>query len=236
MRILAAVVLLQGCSSAANRGIPVVDAGSRASEGQVASPPAVRPQARAATVTPAPAAVSPAPADEYGVVVMVPAGQSAPLQTGPSRSGTAARPASPQSAAVPMASGASAAAQPANAAASSVTASSSLAADEQLDGPVLALLTTARRQQSADDLDGAASSLERAQRIAPQEPQVLYQLARVRLAQGDVAQAEQLSRRALGYAASRPALQASLWGVIAEARAKQGDAAGAAQARQKAGG
>ncbi len=226
MRILAAVVLLQGCSSAANRGIPVVDAGSRASEGQVASPPAVRPQARAATVTPAPAAVSPAPADEYGVVVMVPAGQSAPLQTGPSRSGTAARPASPQSAA----------AQPANAAASSVTASSSLAADEQLDGPVLALLTTARRQQSADDLDGAASSLERAQRIAPQEPQVLYQLARVRLAQGDVAQAEQLSRRALGYAASRPALQASLWGVIAEARAKQGDAAGAAQARQKAGG
>ena len=109
-----------------------------------------------------------------------------------------------------------------------------LAADEQLDGPVLALLTTAQQQQAGGDLNGAASSLERAQRIAPREPQVLYRLAQVRLAQGDAAQAEQFARRAQGYAAGRPDLQASLWNTIAQAREKQGDSAGAALARQKA--
>jgi predicted Zn-dependent protease len=109
-----------------------------------------------------------------------------------------------------------------------------LAADEQLDGPVLALLTTAQQQQGSGDLNGAASSLERAQRIAPREPQVLYRLAEVRLAQGDAAQAEQFARRGLSYASGRPALQASLWNLIAQARERQGDSAGAAQARERA--
>jgi predicted Zn-dependent protease len=109
-----------------------------------------------------------------------------------------------------------------------------LSADEQLDGPVLALLTTAQQQQNGGDLNGASSSLERAQRVAPREPQVIYRLAQVRLAQGDAAQAEQLAQRGLTYANGRPSLQASLWDIIAQARDKQGDAAGAAQARQKA--
>ena len=112
--------------------------------------------------------------------------------------------------------------------------SGGLAMDEQLDGPVLALLTTAQQQQGGGDLNGAASSLERAQRIAPREPQVLYKLAEVRLAQGDAAQAEQFARRGLSYASGRPALQASLWNLIAQARERQGDAAGAAQAREQA--
>ncbi|MGV8423708.1 penicillin-binding protein activator LpoP, partial [Pseudomonas aeruginosa] len=109
-----------------------------------------------------------------------------------------------------------------------------LAADEQLDGPVLAMLTTAQQQQGSGDLNSAAASLERAQRIAPREPQVLYRLAQVRLAQGDAAQAEQVARRGLSYANGRPTLQAGLWELIAQAREKQGDSAGAALARQKA--
>jgi len=100
--------------------------------------------------------------------------------------------------------------------------------------PVLALLTTAKTQQGSGDFNGAASSLERAQRIAPREPQVLYRLAQVRLSQGDAPQAEQLARRALTYANGRPSLQAELWNTIAQAREKQGDSAGAALARQKA--
>ncbi|RMU66120.1 hypothetical protein ALP29_200379 [Pseudomonas syringae pv. avii] len=63
---------------------------------------------------------------------------------------------------------------------------------------------------------------------------MLYRLAQVRLAQGDAAQAEQLARRGLTYASGRTSLQASLWGLIAQSREKQGDAAGAALARQKA--
>lgn len=109
-----------------------------------------------------------------------------------------------------------------------------LSADEQLDGPVLALLTTAQQQQAGGDLNGASSSLERAQRVAPREPQVLYRLAQVRMAQGDAPQAEQFARRGLTMANGRPDLQASLWALIGDARAAQGDAAGAAQARQKA--
>ena len=91
-----------------------------------------------------------------------------------------------------------------------------------------------QQQQGGGDLNGASSSLERAQRIAPREPQVLYRLAEVRLAQGDAAQAEQLARRGLTYASGRPSLQTGLWGLIAQARERQGDPAGAAEARQQA--
>ncbi|SDT87129.1 tetratricopeptide repeat protein [Halopseudomonas salegens] len=111
---------------------------------------------------------------------------------------------------------------------------STLRADEQLDGPVLALLTSARKQEGQGDLNAASASLERAMRIAPREPQVLHRLAQVRLAQGDAVQAEQLAQRGLGYADGRPALKASLWQLIAEAREAQGDRSGAEQARERA--
>ena len=117
---------------------------------------------------------------------------------------------------------------------SSTGGSSVLQPDEQLSGPVLALLTTARQQEGSGDLNGANASLERAMRIAPREPQVLYRLAQVRLRQGDAAQAEQLAQRGLTYASGRPALQAGLWELVAQARDAQGNSAGAEQARQRA--
>jgi hypothetical protein len=141
---------------------------------------------------------------------------TAPINTAPVNSGTYSAPAASAPSGIPSSGG-------------------GLSADEQLDGPVLALLTTAQQQQSGGDLNGASSSLERAQRVAPREPQVLYRLAQVRLAQGDAAQAEQLARRGLTYANGRASLQASLWELIAQSREKQGDSAGAALARQKAG-
>ncbi|MBD9409199.1 tetratricopeptide repeat protein [Stutzerimonas stutzeri] len=233
MAVVAAVVLIQGCATVDRRSIPVVDAGAPVSE-EMAARRAYR--APAAT---APAQVPRQQQEDSGVVVMVPQGSSAPLET-------FAAPDVPFS----SSSGAASGSQPAWQPAPSISAppstpqpsmpsgipssGSGLAADEQLDGPVLALLTTAQQQQGGGDLNGAASSLERAQRIAPREPQVLYRLAQVRLAQGDATQAEQLSRRALSYASGRPALQASLWELIAQARERQGDSAGAAQARERA--
>ena len=83
-------------------------------------------------------------------------------------------------------------------------------------------------------MNSASASLERALRIAPREPQVLYRLAQVRLDQGDAGQAEQLARRGLSYASGRPTLQAGLWELVAQARERQGDASGAADARQRA--
>lgn len=106
--------------------------------------------------------------------------------------------------------------------------------NEPLDGAVLALLTTAEQQQQAGNLNEAAASVERAQRIAPSEPRVLYSLAVINLKQGNAATAEQVARRALSYTGDdQMELKANLWEIIAQARDQQGDQAGAEQARQQ---
>ncbi|WP_260962652.1 tetratricopeptide repeat protein [Pseudomonas citri] len=224
-----AVALLSGCSTVQRGSIPVVDSGTAVSNSERIS---ANGGFRQTTVKrPTQGQTQAIPQGDTGVVVMVPGGGATtsapisttpitpgpitpgPIETSPSNQGSYSMPSTPSS--TPSGSG-------------------GLAADEQLDGPVLALLTTAQQQQASGDLNGASSSLERAQRVAPREPQVLYRLAQVRMAQGDAPQAEQLARRGLTFTSGRPALQASLWELIAQAREKQGDSAGAALARQKA--
>nr|WP_219915529.1 tetratricopeptide repeat protein [Pseudomonas fluorescens] len=229
------LALLGGCSSVQRGSIPVVDASTGVSNSERISAKGGFRQ----TVTNRPAQAKPqALPQDSGVVVMVPGSgaataapisaepwtpgpstsgpvDSTPIQTAPVNQGTYTMPSTPSG--IPSSSSAG-----------------GLSADEQLDGPVLALLTTAQQQQAGGDLNGASSSLERAQRVAPREPQVLYRLAQVRMAQGDAPQAEQFARRGLSMANGRPDLQASLWALIGDARAAQGDAAGAAQARAKA--
>ena len=229
---LAVTALMSGCASVQRGAIPVVDAGAPVSDDErVASRNSNAPVARQ------PQAI----AQDSGVVVMVPGGaaSSAPIQSFPASSGPIVGSVSSQPSAsvvgAPVTAPMTAPGYPSVAPmAPSGIPGGALAADEQLDGPVLALLTTAQQQQGGGDLNGASSSLERAQRIAPREPQVLYRLAEVRLAQGDAAQAEQLARRGLTYASGRPSLQTGLWGLIAQARERQGDPAGAAEARQQA--
>lgn len=226
---LTASLVLAGCSSVPRGSIPVVDSGSSVSSSKMDN---VKVYGSSGSQQSAPQSsqAQAIPADS-GVVVMVPGGVSgsAPLDTSSAPIST-----QPIQAAPIQYDSAPSTSNTAPAINSSSHNSGGLAADEQLDGPVLALLTTAQEQQSSGDLNGAASSLERAQRIAPREPQVLYSLAQVRLAQGDAAQAEQFARRGLSYASGRPALQASLWDLIAQSRQAQGDAAGAAQARERA--
>ena len=241
-----ALALLNGCASQTRSAIPVVDSGSRVSNGERVS--STRSNTYRAPVQ-APAQ-SQMIQEDSGVTVMVPGGanasgapistfvppttapiSAAPINTAPVNQAPVNNPYTPPPA------NSNTYNMPASAPTGIPSASSGgLSEDEQLDGPVLALLTTAQQQQSGGDLNGASSSLERAQRVAPREPQVLYRLAQVRLAQGDAPQAEQLARRALTYANGRASLQASLWGLIAQSREKQGDAAGAALARQKANG
>ncbi|WP_208845460.1 tetratricopeptide repeat protein [Azotobacter salinestris] len=240
MGAVAAGVLLSGCATVERGSIPVVEASGSVYDRQQGRGNAVsRPPA--APAPQAPASKAPASAQDSGVVVMVPGAgaSSAPIQAYPASgvSGSAAPIVSQPitaTTAVGGNTGYSVPSGPSGVPGTASAPSSDLAADEQLDGPILALLTTAQREQGSGNLESAASSLERAQRIAPREPQVLYRLAEVRLAQGDAAQAEQLARRALTYAGGRPALQASLWNLIAQARERQGDVAGAAQARERA--
>jgi hypothetical protein len=218
-----ASLVLAGCSTVPRGSIPVVEGGTAVARAQSGTQGGYGAQATQPQAVP----------EDSGVVVMVPGGggSSTPIQSFPAGNASLDTSGSsqPWSSAPPMApQGGYVTPAP------SGIPRGGLAMDEQLDGPVLALLTTAQQQQGGGDLNGAASSLERAQRIAPREPQVLYRLAEVRLAQGDAAQAEQFARRGLSYASGRPALQASLWNLIAQSRERQGDAAGAAQAREQA--
>ncbi|QHF01818.1 hypothetical protein N015_05120 [Pseudomonas asturiensis] len=239
---LTALALLNGCASVQRGSIPVVDSSSKVSNGERVSASRSGVNRTNTVQAQQPQAVP----QDSGVVVMVPgaggsdSGQSfsapasqapfsvdsQPIDTAPvNQPPINSAPMNNNSYSIPAAS-----------APSGIPSGNSggLSEDEQLDGPVLALLTTAQQQQSGGDLNGASSSLERAQRVAPREPQVLYRLAQVRLAQGDAAQAEQLARRGLTYANGRASLQTSLWELIAQSREKQGDSAGAALARQKA--
>lgn len=235
-----AVALLSGCSTVQRGSIPVEDSGTRVSNSERVS---ANGGYRQTTVKrPVQSQTQAIPQGDTGVVVMVPGGgavTSAPISTAPITPGPITPgPITPgpidtspvQSAPVNQGSYS----MPSTPSGIPSASSGGLSADEQLDGPVLALLTTAQQQQTGGDLNGASSSLERAQRVAPREPQVLYRLAQVRMAQGDAPQAEQFARRGLTFANGRPALQASLWELIAQAREKQGDSAGATLARQKA--
>lgn len=236
-----AVALLSGCSTVQRGSIPVVDSGTAVSNGERIS---ANGGFRQTTVKrPVQAQTQAIPQGDSGVVVMVPGGAAAvstpisttPIQVGPASGDITPGPYTPSPVeSAPITSGTYNMPSTPSGIPSASSSGGGLSADEQLDGPVLALLTTAQQQQAGGDLNGASSSLERAQRVAPREPQVLYRLAQVRMAQGDAPQAEQFARRALTMANGRPDLQASLWEIIAQSREKQGDSAGAAQARQKA--
>lgn len=99
---------------------------------------------------------------------------------------------------------------------------------------VVALLDNARQQQQSGQLSSAQSSLERAQRIAPRDPQVYYQLADVRWRQGQFLQAEQLALKGVAVAGGQPKVERRLWLLIADIRREGGDSSGAKEARQRA--
>jgi Tfp pilus assembly protein PilF len=81
------------------------------------------------------------------------------------------------------------------------------------------LVETARADAATGRLPNAAASLERALRIEPRNPRLWQELARVRLRQGDYAQAESLAQRSNSWAGSDAALRAENARIIEEARA-----------------
>jgi predicted Zn-dependent protease len=99
---------------------------------------------------------------------------------------------------------------------------------------VRALVEQAVTEREAGKLAAAAAALERALRIEPRNPRVWQELARVRLVEGDAAQAEQLAVRAVTWAGDDRSVRAASWRLIAEARATRGDRAGADEAFARA--
>ncbi len=116
-----------------------------------------------------------------------------------------------------------------------VKTSASLTQAPPRNPAVIALLNTASQQQQQGALSSAQSSLERAQRIAPRDPQVYYQLADVRWRQGQFLQAEQLALKGVAVAGGQPKVERRLWLLIADIRREGGDSSGAKKARERAG-
>ena len=99
---------------------------------------------------------------------------------------------------------------------------------------IAGLMESARADTAVGRLANAAASLERALRIEPRNPRLWQELARVRLKQGDYAQAESTAARSNSWAGADNALRAENWRLIAHAREARGDAAGAQAAIEAA--
>ena len=103
------------------------------------------------------------------------------------------------------------------------------------ENPAIAsLMDGARTDATAGRLSNAAASLERALRIEPRNPRLWQELARVRLQQGDYAQAENVAARSNSWAGGDSALRAENWRLIAQAREARGDSEGAHAALEAA--
>jgi len=99
---------------------------------------------------------------------------------------------------------------------------------------IASLMDGARSDVAAGRLANAAASLERALRIEPRNPRLWQELARVRLMQGEYAQAESVAARSNSWAGGDNRLRAENWRLIAQAREARGDAAGARTALEAA--
>ena len=99
---------------------------------------------------------------------------------------------------------------------------------------VAGLMESARSETAAGNLASAAASLERALRIEPRNPRLWQELARVRLKQGQHAQAESVAARSNSWAGEDRSLRAENWRIIAESRRARGDAEGAKAALEQA--
>jgi len=95
---------------------------------------------------------------------------------------------------------------------------------------VIALLDRARLDTGAGRRDAAGASLERALRIEPRNAWLWHELAQLRLAQGQYAQAISLAQKSSSFAGRERRLQALNWRVIGDARVAQGNPSGAEQA------
>ena len=84
---------------------------------------------------------------------------------------------------------------------------------------VAGLMESARADAASGRLVQAAASLERALRIEPRNPRLWHDLARVRLRQGDTAQAANLAARSNSFAGSDAALRSANQNIIEQARA-----------------
>lgn len=99
---------------------------------------------------------------------------------------------------------------------------------------VVALIDTAQQQQQKGDLYSAQTSLQRAQRIAPRDPHVYYELASIHRDLHDYDLAEQVALKGVSIVQGQAQQLRRFWSLIAQIRSDSGDIKGARQAEQRA--
>jgi len=99
---------------------------------------------------------------------------------------------------------------------------------------VVALLSSADKQQRGGDTAGAAATLERALRIEPRNARLWHQLALLRFEQQNYRMAADLADKSNSLAQNDGELTRANWRLIARARSALGDSAGARRAQQMA--
>lgn len=85
-----------------------------------------------------------------------------------------------------------------------------------------ALVNQAQIQLKSKNYPVAASSIERALRIEPDNPLLWIELGKVRQAEGNYVQAENMGRKAASMSVNSPKANSSAWSLIAESLRARG--------------
>jgi tetratricopeptide (TPR) repeat protein len=103
-----------------------------------------------------------------------------------------------------------------------------------LSSATQALVNQSRSQTAAGNYAAAASSIERALRIDPDNPLLWIELGKVRQAEGNYVQADAMARKALVSAGGDPKAQFAAWKLIAQSLRSRGRNGEAREAEQRA--
>lgn len=99
-----------------------------------------------------------------------------------------------------------------------------------------ALVSQAQIQLQSKNYPVAASSIERALRIEPDNPLLWIELGKVRQAEGNYVQAENMGRKAASMSVNSPRANSAAWTLIAESLRARGKNVEAREAQLRAGG
>lgn len=97
-----------------------------------------------------------------------------------------------------------------------------------------ALVSQAQTQLASKNFAVAAASIERALRIEPDNPLLWVELGKVRQAEGNYVQAENMARKALSMATHAPRTQSTAWNLVADSYRARGKNTEAREAQLRA--
>lgn len=97
-----------------------------------------------------------------------------------------------------------------------------------------ALVNQAQIQLQSKNYPVAASSIERALRIEPSNPLLWIELGKVRQAEGNYVQAENMGRKAASMSVNSPRANSAAWSLIAESLRARGKNVEAREAEMRA--